>query len=292
MTETVGIVGVGLVGIELARHLVARGFRVAGYDVDPARLALLEAAGGTAARSPAGVAAQASRVVLALLDTDVTIAVVEGEGGLLAAPAPPRWVVDTGTGDPAKFAALAARAASRGTRMLDATLSGSSGQIARRQAVVMVGADAADFEACADLLHAFGDRVFRLGPPGAGMKAKLASNVILGLNRLALAEGLALAGALGLDLPAFLAMAKASPAYSVAMDVKGERMLAGRYGEPDSRIRQHLKDLDLILAAGCAAGVRLPASAAHRALLAEAVSAGDGDLDNAAVLRRYARGVP
>lgn len=292
MSETVGVVGVGLVGIELARHLVVRGFRVAGYDVDPARLALLEAAGGTAARSPADVAAQASRVVLALLDTDVTIAVVEGEGGLLAAPTPPRWVVDTGTGDPAKFTALAARVAQRGMRMLDATLSGSSGQIARRQAVVMVGAHAADFEACADLLRAFGDRVFHLGAPGAGMKAKLASNVILGLNRLALAEGLALAGALGLDLPAFLAMAKASPAYSAAMDVKGERMLAGRYQDPDSRIRQHLKDLDLILEAGRAAGLRLPASEAHRALLAEAVAAGDGDLDNAAVLRRYARRVP
>lgn len=288
--ETVGVVGVGLVGIELAHHLVARGFRVTGYDIDPARLAHLEAAGGTPARSLADVAAQASRVVLALLDTDVTITVVEGEAGLLAAPTAPRFVVDTGTGDPEKFAALAARAAQRGTRMLDATLSGSSGQVARRQAVVMVGADAADFEACADLLHAFGDRVFHLGAPGAGMKAKLASNVILGLNRLALAEGLALARALGLEPGAFLAMAKVSPAYSVAMDVKGERMLAGRYADPDSRIRQHLKDLELILAAGRTAGVRLPASEAHRALLAEAVAAGDGELDNAAVLRRYEAG--
>lgn len=292
VSETVGLVGVGLVGIELARHLVAKGFRVAGYDLDPARLRLLEAAGGHAAASLGDVAAQASRVVLALLDTGVTVRVVEGPEGLLDAPLPPRWIVDTGTGDPAAFAALAARAAARGTHMLDATLSGASGQIARREAVVMVGAEDPAFEACADLLHAFGDRVFRLGPPGAGMKAKLASNVILGLNRLALAEGLALAGALGLDLAAFLAMARASPAYSVAMDVKGERMLHGRYADPDARLRQHAKDLDLILAAGRAAGVRLPVSALHRALLAEAVEAGDGDLDNAAVLRRYARDAP
>lgn len=287
MTETIGLVGVGLVGIELARHLVARGFRVAGFDIDPARIALLEASGGTAAGSPAAVAAQASRVVLALLDTSVTCAVVEGEDGLLATPHPPRVVIDTGTGDPTAFAALADRTAARGTRMIDATLSGSSGQIARRTAVVMVGATPEDFAANQDLLHAFGDRVFRLGAPGAGMKAKLASNVILGLNRLALAEGLALARTLGLDLPAFLAMAKASPAYSVAMDVKGERMLAGRYADPDSRIRQHLKDLDLIIAAARAEGLVLPVSAVHRDLLAQAVAAGDGDLDNAAILRRY-----
>jgi 3-hydroxyisobutyrate dehydrogenase-like beta-hydroxyacid dehydrogenase len=287
MTGAVGLVGVGLVGIELARHLVRRGYRVTGCDVDPARLALLEAAGGEAAASPAAVAVAASRVVLALLDTDVTRRVVEGADGLMAAARPPRYIVDTSTGDPDAVVALGARVAARGTRLVDATISGSSGQIAARSAVVMVGGEPADCEACADLFAAFGDRVFRLGGPGAGMKAKLASNVILGLNRLVLAEGLAFARALGLDLDAFLAMARVSPAYSVAMDVKGERMIAGRYGEPDSRVRQHLKDVDIIVKYAHAAGQPLPVSEVHRGLLAEAVAAGDGDLDNAAILRRY-----
>lgn len=287
MNETVGLVGIGLVGIELARHLVRRGYRVTGYDVDPARLALLEAAGGVAAESPGAVASAARRVVLALLDTDVTRRVVEGADGLLSAPRPPGYIVDTSTGDPDEVVALGVRLAAQGTRLVDATISGSSGQIAARSAVVMVGAEPADYAACADLFAAFGDRVFRLGGPGAGMKAKLASNVILGLNRLALAEGLAFARALGLDVGAFLATARVSPAYSVAMDVKGERMILGRYGEPDSRVRQHLKDVDIILKYAHAAGQPLPVSAVHRALLAAAVAAGDGDLDNAAILRRY-----
>jgi 3-hydroxyisobutyrate dehydrogenase-like beta-hydroxyacid dehydrogenase len=287
MAETVGIAGVGLVGIELARHLLARGFRVAGYDVDVARLTLLESAGGEAARSAADLAARTSRVVLALLDTHVTRRVVEGEGGLMSAPRPPRYLIDTSTGDPDEVTALAARLAARGTRLIDATLSGSSGQIAARTAVVMVGAHPEDYRACADLLDAFGDRVFRLGVPGAGMKAKLASNVILGLNRLALAEGLALARSFGLDLGEFLGMAKVSPAYSVAMDVKGGRMIEGRYGGADSRVRQHLKDVDLILRYAHAAGQAMPLSEAHRALLSAAVAAGDGDLDNAAIFRQY-----
>jgi len=287
MTAAVGLVGIGLVGIELARHLVRRGYRVTGYDVDPARLALLAAAGGEAAASPAAVAMAAPRVVLALLDTDITRRVIEGADGLMAAPRPPTYIVDTSTGDPDEVVALGARLAARGTRLVDATISGSSGQIAARSAVVMVGAEPADYEACADLFDAFGDHVYRLGGPGAGMRAKLASNVILGLNRLALAEGLAFARALGLDVGAFLATAKASPAYSVAMDVKGERMISGRYDEPDSRVRQHLKDVDIILKYAHAAGQPLPVSEVHRALLAAAVAAGDGDLDNAAILRRY-----
>ena len=285
----VGLIGVGLVGIELARHLLQRGFRVRGFDVDPSRLALLEAAGGEVAGSAADVATGASRVVLALLDTDVTRLVVEGEDGLMSSPIPPRYLVDTSTGDPDAIVALGTRVAARGTRYVDATLSGSSAQIAARSAVVMVGGEPADCEACADLIAAFGDRIFRLGGPGAGMKAKLASNVILGLNRAVLAEGLAFALALGLDVEAFLAMARVSPAYSVAMDVKGARMVSGRYTDPDSRVRQHLKDVEIILRYAHAAQQPLPLSEVHHGLLAAAVAEGDGDLDNAAILRRYAR---
>lgn len=289
MKGTIGLVGIGLVGLELARHLVAHGFRVVGHDIDAARLALLEQAGGEAAGSPAAVAGRADRVVLALLDTPTTCRVVEAEDGLMRAARPPRYVIDTSTGDPDAVVALGERLAARGTRLVDATLSGSSAQIAAREGVVMVGARAADYAACEDVLGAFGDRVFHVGGPGAGMKAKLATNVMVGLNRAALAEGLAFARALGLDLPAFLDLAKATPAYSAAMDIKGERMLAGRYDPPDSRVRQHLKDVDIILGYAAAASQPLPLSQAHRALLAAAVAGGDGDLDNAAIFRRYDR---
>jgi 3-hydroxyisobutyrate dehydrogenase-like beta-hydroxyacid dehydrogenase len=289
MSGTVGLVGVGLVGLELVRHLVAHGFRVVGHDIDAARLALLEAAGGEAAGSPAAVAGRADRVVLALLDTPTTCRVVEGEEGLMRAVHPPRYVIDTGTGDPDAVVALGERLAARGTRLVDATLSGSSAQIAARAAVVMVGARAEDRAACADLLAALGDRVFHVGGPGAGMKAKLATNVIVGLNRVALAEGLAFARSLGLDPAAFLALAKATPAYSAAMDAKGGRMVAGRYADPESRVRQHRKDVAIIERYAQAAGQRLPLTEAHRDLLDAAIAAGDGELDNAAIFRRYDR---
>jgi 3-hydroxyisobutyrate dehydrogenase-like beta-hydroxyacid dehydrogenase len=119
------------------------------------------------------------------------------------------------------------------------------------------------------------------------MRAKLALNVIIGLNRAALAEGLACARVLGLDLDAFLALAKATPAYSAAMDAKGERMLRARYTPPESRVRQHRKDVELILRLAGEADQPMPMSEVHLALLDAAIEAGDGDLDNAAIFRRY-----
>jgi 3-hydroxyisobutyrate dehydrogenase-like beta-hydroxyacid dehydrogenase len=229
-------------------------------------------------------------VVLALFDTPATVRVLEGPDGLLHASHPPAHVIDTGTGDPEEVTALAGRLAARGVRYIDAPMSGSSAQIAARTATAMIGASPDDFAACRAVLDAMAAHVFHLGGPGAGMKAKLASNVIVGLNRVALAEGLACARALGLDLGAFLAMARTSAAYSVAMDAKGARMLAGRYGEPESRVRQHRKDVTLILRAAAAAGQRLPLSETHLALLDESLAAGDGDLDNAAIFRRYGAG--
>ena len=88
----------------------------------------------------------------------------------------------------------------------------------------MVGGDRRAFEACEELLKLVTNKYIYVGPSGSGSKVKLASNIILGLNRLALAEGLVFAEKLGLELEVFLQLLKKSPAYSVAMDVKGEDM--------------------------------------------------------------------
>ena len=286
--ETIGIVGIGLVGTALAEHLLARGYRVVGYDIDPQRNHHLESLGGCPAGSAREVAEGAGRVLLSLMDSDVVCRVVEGQDGLLASTRPPTHIVDPTTGDPVETEALAGRLAARGVAYIDATISGSSQQIRDREATFMVGGNLAAFEDCRDLLEAVGDRIYHLGPSGAGAKAKLASNLILGLNRLVLAEGLVFAESLGLELGPFLELLKASPAYSAAMDVKGAKMLSGDFA-PQSRIRQHHKDVAIILAYAQAAGVELPLSAAHMEVLEGALAAGDGDLDNAAVIREIRR---
>jgi len=284
----VGLIGVGLVGTAVAGVLVQHGFEVVGYDIDASRLDALGRLGGRRADSPAAVAAACDRLILCLLTADVVREVVEGERGILSAPARPGVVIGTTTCRPDETEALAARLRGQGIHLLDATIAGSSRQISAGQAVLMVGGDAEVHRSCADLWDALSTRVFHMGPAGSGARAKLAVNLVLGLNRLALAEGLVFARQLGLDARAALELFTATPAYSRAMDVKGERMVSGDF-TPEARLAQHRKDVGMILDLAAERDQELPLSRTHAAVLDAAIAAGDGELDNSAVMRELIR---
>jgi 3-hydroxyisobutyrate dehydrogenase-like beta-hydroxyacid dehydrogenase len=284
----IGLVGLGLVGTAMAESLLARQFDVIGFDIDSQRLAHLEKSGGKAVGDPAELARQAEYIVLSLPDTDVVRQVVEGPNGLLKAEPLPTHIIDTTTGDPEETMALARRLAEQKIFFLDSTISGSSRQVRAREAVFMVGGDKAAFESCMDIFTALATKVFYLGPSGSGSKAKLAGNLILGLNRLALAEGLVFADKLGLELKSFLELLKTTPAYSAVMDIKGDKMLQGDF-KAEARIRQHHKDVSLILKYAERAGQELPLSQVHLDVLEKAIAAGDADLDNSAVIREIRR---
>jgi 3-hydroxyisobutyrate dehydrogenase-like beta-hydroxyacid dehydrogenase len=117
---------------------------------------------------------------------------------------------------------------------------------------------------------------------------KLATNLVLGLNRAVLAEGLAFAGALGLNPAQTLAVLCESAAYSRVMDIKGRKMLARDF-EPQARLSQHLKDVRLILKIGASAKAKLPLSRVHERLLAAAAAAGLGGRDNCAIIEMFRR---
>lgn len=288
MTKRIGLVGLGLVGTAIAESLLSQEFDIVGFDVDPERCTQLQKFGGTPRGTAAEVASQVERVILSLPDTNVVLNVVEGPAGILEAESLPTHVIDTTTGDPDETISLAQRLAQRGIVLLDATISGSSRQVRDREAVFMVGGDKAEFEACRDVFSVLSENVFYVGPSGSGSKAKLASNLILGLNRLALAEGLVFAEKLGLDLEAFLELLKATPAYSAIMDTKGQKMLKGDF-TPQARVRQHHKDVSLILKYAQKAGQELPLSKVHLDILAKSIAAGDADLDNSAIIKEIRR---
>jgi 3-hydroxyisobutyrate dehydrogenase-like beta-hydroxyacid dehydrogenase len=202
----------------------------------------------------------------------------------ISAMSPGLRIVDCGTGDPEQAVALAVRMAARGVRMVDAPVSGSSQQVREGVAVMMIGGDRETVDALEPVLAAIAPKRFLVGPPGSGARAKLATNLLLGLNRAALAEALVFAEALQLDLPVFLDLVRATPAYSRAVDAKGRRMIDGEFAPPQSRIRQHRKDLRLMLEAAHRAGRELPLTALHAAVLDAAIADGAGDLDNAAII--------
>jgi 3-hydroxyisobutyrate dehydrogenase-like beta-hydroxyacid dehydrogenase len=129
---------------------------------------------------------------------------------------------------------------------------------------------------------------FHIGRVGDGGRAKLAVNLVLGLNRLALAEGLVFAGRLGLDPAAFLDVARKSAAYSQVMDTKGAKMVRGDFA-PEGRVRQTLKDVHLMLEQARAAGQRLPLLEVHEDVLAACVRHGEEDMDNSRVIEEIRR---
>jgi len=263
--ETVGVIGLGLVGRAIAARLGAAGFDVLGFDKSA------EAMGAFDGRATAD-AKRAKRIVLAVFDTpDVE---------QVAAEARPEFFIDCTTGDPLRIEALARRLAGDGVRYVEAPMSGSSDTIKRGEATMFVGGDPAG---CEDLLAAITARRYRIGAVGMATRAKLAINLVLGLNRVALAEGMVFAESLGIPRKQFLDLVRGSPVASVAALAKGEKMASGDF-VPDSRIRQHLKDVRRIREY---AHFPLPLTEAHERLLDEAVAAGDGELDNAAIIRRW-----
>ena len=280
--EPVGLVGLGLMGMALAERLRSGGFDVWGHDIDSARNDLLAAAGGKVTNA-AEIASACSRIILSLPDSDVVETVLADIRPSLVAG---QILVDTSTGDPERAAAMGGRLVERGIDYLDATISGSSQQVREGQAVVLAGGPAVAFERCQDLFRLFARRWFRLGPCGSGSQMKLVSNLVLGLNRAALAEGLWLAKALGLDAQVVLTVLRESMAYSRIMDTKGEKMIHGDFA-PQAHLSQHHKDVCLILQAAARAGTDLPLTQAHARLLELAESAGYGAQDNSAIIRAF-----
>jgi 3-hydroxyisobutyrate dehydrogenase-like beta-hydroxyacid dehydrogenase len=283
--ECVGLIGLGLMGAALAERLLKGGLRVIGYDLNPARCRVLANLGGEPVADAAAVVGACHVVLLSLPDSVVVEQVLAEVTDDLR---PGQIIIDTSTGDPTRAGALGERLARLGVKYLDATVSGSSAQVRAGEVTVMVGGSDAAFRKCRRLFDLFADHTFRVGPCGSGSTMKLVTNLVLGLNRAALAEGLSFAKALGLELPQALEVLRKSMAYSRIMDTKGAKMVSGEF-EAQAKLSQHLKDVRLILAAGMGTGTDLPLSRTHRELLEAAEAAGLGQLDNSAIIRVFER---
>jgi 3-hydroxyisobutyrate dehydrogenase-like beta-hydroxyacid dehydrogenase len=280
---------VGLIGSAIARRLLGADIPIVGYDIDETKRAALGDLGGTPAGSLAEVGAACDRILLAVFDTQQVEDALEGPDGLLAAGDPSGKIyVSVSTCDPERMSALGERVRARGAALLEAPLSGTSDQVARGDAVALVAGDAMHIHAIEDILAAISKRHYVLGALGNGNRAKLAVNLILGLNRAALAEGLVFAERLGLPLDAFLDVARGSAAYSQVMDVKGAKMVTRDF-TPHGKVAQSHKDFSLILGAAGEAGQRLPFASLYLDLMQDCIERGAGGLDNCAIIEAIRR---
>ena len=287
----VGVIGIGLMGMACAKRMRAAGLKLLGYDVDTKKIESFVKLGGKAAHSVAEIAQSCHKIVLAVFNTEQVEQTIDALVAAVPGGAEPRIALCVSTCDPDRISKLFARTPANKVRYVEAPVSGTSGQTEQGDALGMIGGDPAAAEDARDVLDAICPRRHHLGAAGNGGRAKLAINLILGVNRAALAEGLVFAQKLGLDPGAFLKVARESAAQSQVMDIKGPKMVSGDY-TPHGFITQTRKDFLLMLEQAKERGQGLPLAETYVSIVDGCVAAGEGDLDNSAVIEEIRRRKP
>lgn len=274
--RNIGVIGLGLMGTAITERLLEAGWLPHIWNRSPDKADLLVSRGAVWSDNPFDAC---SRVIISLYSGDVVDEVLNARWTSLQRG---QILIDTTTGDPEQTVARVTRLKQIGVDYSDAPISGSSEQTRRGEAVVMAGCEPHVWSACSDIWPILGQRVFHTGGCGSASQMKLVTNLVLGLNRAALAEGLVFAQTLGISLSAALEVLQGSPAYSRQMDTKGRRMIEANF-IPQARLSQHLKDVRLMLQAAASAGQSLPLTETHQQLLQRAEQQGLGELDNSAI---------
>lgn len=277
-SRTIGVVGLGLLGAALCDRLLDENWQVYCYNRTKDKALPLVERGAMWSDNPFE---QCDCVVVCLYNS---AAVRECLTGLSDGFRSGQLVVDATTGGPDDAAQLGGWLSEAGVDYLESPIAASSDQTRRGQAIAFVGGSESTYRENQDLFESLAAAAHYVGEWGSAAKFKLVNNLILGLNRAALAEGLVLAERMGLDAGNTLAVLKQCNAYSGVMDTKGQKMIDGDFAT-QARLAQHAKDVRIILQEASKHGLVLPMSAAHLQLLEQGELLGLGDLDNSAIVR-------
>lgn len=281
--KRIGIIGVGLLGTAVASRLLARQFEVVGYDTRPEQLRPLGASGLIRARSAAEVAEGADAVFTVLTTPEVVEAVWLGAGGLVEVASGSTALLQMSTIGPRLARRLGDAAAARGRLFLETPISGTSTAVAQGGGTIFVGGDRELAERCRPVFEAVAARTVHVGPVGAASVAKLAANLIGGINAIALAEALVLGAKAGVGPAELLAALQQSPVASGTMQMRGPLMVSHRF-DPHIRLDLFLKDFGLMLKEAEHLGMPLPLTSVAHQLCTATSAAGHGDEDLAAVI--------
>lgn len=284
MPETIGFIGLGVMGRPMAGHLLAAGHRLTVHNRSPKAVDDLVAAGAVAAGSPLEVA-QASTIVITMLpDTPDVEAVLAGERGVLAGLQPGAVVIDMSSISPAVTARLARMVAARGASMLDAPVSGGEIGAVNATLSIMVGGDPAAFERVRPVLALMGhaDRIIHIGDePGSGQICKVCNQIAIGGALAGVGEAFAVAAAAGVDRAKVRQALLGGFAASRVLEVHGERILNGNF-VPGFRTRLFQKDLRIAEETAADEGVAVPVTDIVASRANAIVASGGADLDYSA----------
>ena len=290
MSRNVGVVGLGAMGLGVARSLLRAGFKVHACDVRAQVLEAFADEGGIACATPAELGAQCEVVVTVVVNAAQTEAVLFGtdaQPGAVPAMKPGAVVLACATVSPAFAIELGKRVESAGLQLLDAPLSGGAARAASGEMTMMTSGPAAAYAACEDVLAAIAGKVYRLGDAhGAGSKVKIINQLLAGVHIAAAAEAMALGLREGVDPDALYEVITHSAGNSWMFENRVPHILAGDY-TPLSAVDIFVKDLGLVLDTARTSKFPLPLSAAAHQMFMMASTAGHGGEDDSAVIKIF-----
>lgn len=282
--ETVGFIGLGIMGRPMARNLMKAGFPLVVHNRTAAKQADLEREGAAGARTPREVAEKSDVLITMVNDSPDVERVVSGPAGVLETVRSGTLLIDMSTISPAVTRRVAAQLAAKGASMLDAPVSGGDVGAIAGTLSIMVGGSAADFARATPLFEAMGKRIVHVGGTGAGQVTKAANQIVVAGVIAAVSEALVLGSKGGVPPEKIIDALSGGMAGNRVMEVKREKFLTRDF-TPGFRTELHHKDLGIALAAARESGISLPFTALIDQLFLTTIKKGWGGEDDAALLR-------
>lgn len=278
------IIGLGIMGLPMAKNLVKAGYTVTGVNRSPEAVEKLVEAGGKGAASIAEGVKDADVIITMVPDSPDVEGVVRGEEGVFANAKPGALWIDNSSIRPDVAKELAEEAVAAGFGAVDAPVSGGEQGAIDGVLSIMTGGSPEDFAKAEPILQAIGKTIVHVGPAGAGQTVKAANQLIVAVNIQALSEAIVFLEAYGVDTDAALKVLGGGLAGSKVLDQKGQKMLDRDFA-PGFRLALHNKDLGIVTAAARGAGVAVPLGSAVAQLVTSLVARGDGGLDHSGLFK-------
>ena len=282
--ERVGVVGLGIMGLPMARNLLRAGFPTSVWNRTAARAEPVRAEGATVLRSPKDVASASDIVISMVTDSPDVEAVTFGPEGIAEGAHDGLLAIDMSTISPDVSRDLARRAAERGFRVLDAPVSGGQIGAVEARLTIMVGGDEADVERAMPVFRALGKTIVHMGPHGAGQATKAANQIAVALNNLGVSEALVFAAAQGLDVAKVREVIASGAGGSWATVNYAPKILVGDFA-PGFMVDLQQKDLRIALDAAYAKRASLPGTALVHELYTALQRSGEGRDGNHALIK-------
>lgn len=283
--KKIGFIGLGIMGRPMSRNLIKAGYPLVVYDIVPAAVEEIVAAGAEKGTSPKDVASKADVIITMLPNSPHVKTVVLGKDGVIEAIKPGAILIDMSSISPLVAREVGAKLAESKVRMLDAPVSGGEPKAIDATLSIMVGGSKADFDEFLPMLKAMGSSVVLCGEIGAGNVTKLANQIVVAANIAAVSEALVLAAKAGVNPDVVYQAIRGGLAGSTVMDAKAPMML-NRNFKPGFRINLHIKDLNNVLET--AKGIDVPTPLTDEAMkMMQSLKEEYGDSDHSALVRYY-----